>query len=71
VTDRAAHYTMVIRWDADDRIYVVTVPELPGCQSHGSTYEEAARHGQEAIESWIAAALADGESLPQPRTTAA
>ena len=66
-----APYSMVIRWDPEDRIYVVTVPELPGCMSHGATYEEAARRGQEAIESWITSALADGEPLPAPRTAAA
>ena len=50
------HYSMVIEWDPEDQIYVVTVPELPGCRTHGQTYEDAVRHGQEAIESWIEAA---------------
>ncbi|WP_223258493.1 type II toxin-antitoxin system HicB family antitoxin [Thermogemmatispora tikiterensis] len=59
---------MYIQWSAEDQAYVVTVPELPGCQTHGSTYEEAIRRGQEAIESWISAALAMREPLPPPRT---
>ena len=28
------HYSMVIQWDSRDNIYVVTVPELPGCKTH-------------------------------------
>ena len=64
------HYSMVIEWSNDDRLYVVTVPELPGCQTHGSTYEEAVHQGQNAIESWIDAARADGEQLPEPRVYA-
>ena len=35
------HYSMVIEWDDRDDIFVVTVPELPGCRTHGKTYEEA------------------------------
>jgi predicted RNase H-like HicB family nuclease len=62
---------MLIQWDADDQTYVVTVPELPGCQTHGATYEQAARRGLEAIESWIESALADGAPVPAPRVAAA
>ena len=60
-------YSMVLEWDPDDGIYVVRVPELPGCVSHGSTYEEAVAQGRLAIESWIDAARADGEPIPPPR----
>ncbi len=34
-------YSMNIQYDPIDHIYVVTVPELPGCRTHGKTYEEA------------------------------
>lgn len=60
------HYSMYIRWSDEDQAYVVTVPELPGCRTHGDTYEEAARQGQDAIESWIMAALADNDPIPAP-----
>lgn len=64
------HYSMNIQWDPRDNIYVVSIPELPGCMTHGKTYEEAVRQGQDAIESWIMAALADNEPVPPPRTLA-
>ena len=41
----AKHYSMVIQWDPRDDIYVVTVPELPGCRTHGKTYKKAVRQG--------------------------
>lgn len=47
------HYSMVIEWSDEDDVYVVTVPELPGCRTHGETYDEAVRQGQDAIDSWI------------------
>jgi len=62
-------YSLIIDWDPDDRIFVVTVPDLPGCRTHGRTYEEAARNAQDAIESWIDAARADGQEPPQPRVS--
>ncbi len=66
----APHYTMLIQWDPADRIYVVTIPELEGCASHGATYAEAARQGQDAIETWIATARAYGDAIPAPRMRA-
>ena len=62
------HYSMVIEWDAEDGIFVVTIPELPGCRTHGGTYEEAVQQAQLAIQSWIEAALADGHPIPAPRS---
>jgi predicted RNase H-like HicB family nuclease len=61
------HYSMVIQWSIEDDAYLVTVPELPGCVTHGATYEEAARQGQDAIESWIDARRASGRAIPAPR----
>jgi predicted RNase H-like HicB family nuclease len=58
---------MLIQWDEDDHIYVVTVPELPGCRTHGKTYEEAVRQGQDAIVSWIDVSRELGLPIPQPR----
>ena len=60
-------YSMRIQWDDKDRIFIVTVPELPGCITHGSTYEEAISHGREAIETWIEGSLAFGLPIPEPR----
>jgi predicted RNase H-like HicB family nuclease len=60
-------YSMVLEWDPVGHIYVVDVPELPGCHTHGETRVQAVRHGQEAIESWIEAARAWGRPVPAPR----
>ena len=61
-------YSMIIEWSDEDDAYIVTVPELPGCRTHGSTYEEAVQQGQEVIESWIDSALEDGDTVPPPKT---
>jgi predicted RNase H-like HicB family nuclease len=64
------HYSMNIQWDARDNIYVVNVPELPGCMTHGKTYEEAIKNALEAIELWIEDAQRAGEPIPPPRSYA-
>ncbi|MBV9231634.1 MAG: type II toxin-antitoxin system HicB family antitoxin [Chloroflexi bacterium] len=69
--EEAKHYSMLIEWDPDDKIYVVTVPELPGCMTHSHTYEEAIQQGQDAIESWIMVAQELGRPIPAPKMFAA
>ncbi len=64
------HYSMVIQWDDQDRIYIVSVPELPGCRTHGKSYEEAIKNALEVIELWIEAAQKSGEPVPPPRMAA-
>jgi predicted RNase H-like HicB family nuclease len=61
-------YSMIIEWSDEDSAYIVTVPELSGCRTHGRTYEEAIAQGQDAIESWIDAARAGDSYVPPPRT---
>ncbi len=65
MNDEYDHYSVIMEWDPIDRIYVVTVPELPGCMTHGATLEEAARQAQDAIESWVDAAKAWGYTIPK------
>lgn len=61
------HYSLVIEWDPRDAIYVVTVPELIGCRTHGATYAAAVANAQEAIAAWVVVANEDGKPLPEPK----
>ena len=60
------HYSMLIQWDPRDNIYVVTIPELAECRTHGNTYDEAIKNALEVIELWIEDAQKAGEPVPQP-----
>jgi len=51
--------------------YGVTIPDLPGCTSGGSTTDEALRNTVEAVRMWAEDAIADGEELPRPRSAEA
>jgi antitoxin HicB len=61
-------YSMLIQWSDVDQAYVVTLPEFPRCRTHGATYEEAARSGQEVLELLAETMVADGRPLPEPAT---
>ena len=64
-------YSMLIQWSDEDEAYIVTVPELPGCKTHGNTYEEAVQQGKDAIETWILFLNDIGEVIPEPEKYAA
>lgn len=60
------HYSMVIQWDNEDHIYIVDVPELAGCKTHGKTYEEAIHNALEVINLWLTTARELGWPIPAP-----
>lgn len=45
-------YSMVIVWSDEDDCYLVHLPDFPEqrFRTHGETYEEAAKNGQEVLE---------------------
>ena len=64
------HYSMVIEWSDEDQAFIVSIPEFPGNYTHGDTYEEAVKQGQDLIESLIMWTRQDGQPLPEPRAFA-
>ncbi len=66
MTEQYDHYSMYIQWSAEDSVYIVTVPELPGCRTHGEIYEEAVQQAKDAIASWIMVAKELGRPVPPP-----
>lgn len=64
-------YSLIIEWSDEDSAFVASVPELPGCQTHGASYQEAVLHAEDAIRAWLEAAQALGRPVPDPRRHAA
>ena len=65
------HYSMIIIWSEEDNGYLVHLPDFPFQQfhTHGDTYEEAAKNGQEVIDSYLEIYREQEKSLPQPKTS--
>jgi antitoxin HicB len=63
-------YSMVIQWSEEDNLYLVHLPEFPFQQfvTHGETYEEAAKRGQEVIEMFVEDYQESGKPLPRPHS---
>jgi predicted RNase H-like HicB family nuclease len=58
-------YPVLIHKDSSSD-YGVTVPDLPGCFSAGSTMEEALESAQEAVLTHVEGLLMDQEPIPTP-----
>ena len=57
-------YTIVVEPEEDGG-FLVLVPALPGCFTHGKSIEECKERAAEAIEVHIAGLIADGELVPE------
>ncbi|WKZ16260.1 MAG: type II toxin-antitoxin system HicB family antitoxin [Candidatus Jettenia caeni] len=62
-----SQYEMIIYWDKTDNIYIVDVPELPGCMAHGKSKKEALENAEKAVEFWLKTAKEDGIQIPEPK----
>lgn len=62
-------YTMLIQWSNEDECFVVSLPEWGEfCHTHGDSYEEAVKNGQELLDFLIESAIESQEELPIPQT---
>ena len=64
------HVLLVRDGEEKGKPWTAAVEELPGCTSRGKTSDEALHGVQAAMESWIAAALAEGREVPVPKPAA-
>ncbi len=60
-------YTREIVRD-EDGSWFARILEFPGCMTTGATDAEALVNLRDAMEAWVADALAEGEPIPDPAT---
>jgi len=60
-------YEKIMYWSNEDNCFVVEVPELPGCISHGKTETDALNNIIEAQSLWIETAKEFGDTIPEPK----
>jgi predicted RNase H-like HicB family nuclease len=66
--EEASHYEIVVTWDNHDKIYIASMPELPGMMVHESTPEAAFNLALHAGADWIAAMRSRGYPVPEPKS---
>jgi len=59
-------YPMIVTWSEDDKCYIVSVPDLPGCMADGDTPEDAVKNVQTVIAEWIDTVKELGRDIPLP-----
>ncbi len=57
-------YAVEIWYDPEDKIYVASSPELPGCMAHGYTRAEAVNEIETAMSLWLESAKDEGLPIP-------
>jgi predicted RNase H-like HicB family nuclease len=63
-------YSILIQWSEEDGKYIASLPEFGSyAHTHGATYEEALKNGQEVLELLMEDYQARGQSLPKPLTS--
>ncbi len=60
-------YELIIYWSEEDQAFISEVPELPGCASDGSTYQEALANVETVVKEWIETARDLGRPIPRPK----
>lgn len=54
--------------DASDGMFGAVFPDAPGCTAMGATQQDVIDNATEALAEWVADELADGRSVPRPRS---
>jgi predicted RNase H-like HicB family nuclease len=60
-------YEIIIYWSDEDSVYIAEVPELPGCEADGETYQKALGNAEVIIKEWIETAEELGRPIPIPK----
>jgi len=63
-------YEINITWSEEDRAFIATVPELPGCAADGETYQEAIQNVEIVMQEWIETARELERPIPEPKYSA-
>ncbi|MDF5716139.1 MAG: type II toxin-antitoxin system HicB family antitoxin [Rhizonema sp. NSF051] len=65
-------YSMIVQWSDEDQLFLVTIPEFADLVvmpcTYGKNRSEAIHNGEEVIEMYLEAWLADGVAIPEPKT---
>jgi len=59
-------YKMILQYSEEDRAWIITFPELPGCMMDGETPEEALKQGLRVKDNWLEVAIDSGWEIPLP-----
>lgn len=58
-------FKVVLTWDKEDKVYIATIPAIPGCSTFGDTKEDALVMAEDAIKVTLEGLAATGQPLPE------
>lgn len=60
------NYCIIMKYSSEEKCYIVTVPDLPGCMADGHSPNEAYENAKIAMREWIETVRAAGREIPEP-----
>ena len=60
------NYCMLLKYSAEEKHYIVSVPDLPGCMADGRTPNEAYENVKIVMRDWMETARVAGRTIPEP-----
>jgi predicted RNase H-like HicB family nuclease len=59
-------YPVKLFYSEEDKGFIATIPDLPGCSAFGDTEEDALREVKIAQELWLETAQSENRHIPRP-----
>jgi predicted RNase H-like HicB family nuclease len=63
----ALPYTMMVRWSADDELFVARIKEIEECVGHGESPADALSMLRDNLEAFVEFSLERGDAIPMPQ----
>lgn len=60
------NYCMLLKYSAEEKRYIESVPDLPGCMADGRTPNEAYENVKIVMREWMETARVAGRTIPEP-----
>ena len=60
-------YEIIPLLERRGQAYIAEVPELQWCAADGTTYQEALANIEVVMDEWIASAIENGWTIPEPK----
>ena len=60
------NYCIIMKYSSEEKCYIVTVPDLPGCMADGHSPNEAYENAKIAMRERIETVRAAGREIPEP-----
>lgn len=67
ITELINNYSFVVKWCAEDNVFISYAQEIPSVKAHGDSEESSIRAVKNALSISLEWMQEDGENIPEPK----